>query len=148
MIGCPVMSTTPLWRGSTLTLPGIESGRTQRLLHEVGMGITFSVLTCSHKKERDKPQTTFRCSKANLKKTAERTLSGTHVRLWEFRSFVQLYWSSNVVGIAVVVKQTCTWWCVVGGCQSRALEFSPALCFLLCSGPKLQAHQQTSPTSR
>lgn len=43
-----------------------------------------------------------------FKMTAERTLSGTHMRLWEFRSFVQLYWGSNVVDIAVVVKQTCT----------------------------------------
>ncbi len=29
------------------------------------------------------------------------------MRLWEFRSLVQLYWGSDVVGITVVVEQTC-----------------------------------------
>lgn len=30
------------------------------------------------------------------------------MRLWEFRSFVQLCWGSDVVGDTAVVEQTCT----------------------------------------
>jgi hypothetical protein len=60
MIGCPVMSTTPMWTGSMLSVPGIVRERTMRRLHDVGIGIMFSVFTCSHKHDSANSQTASR----------------------------------------------------------------------------------------
>eukprot|EP01047_Picozoa_sp_COSAG01_P087726 COSAG01_NODE_20315_length_960_cov_0.852497_2_plen_62_part_01 len=61
-----------------LSLPGIERKRVQRRLHEVGMGMRFSVFTCSHKREGDKSHKFSSGSKTNLEIGCRKNSQSAH----------------------------------------------------------------------